>query len=140
MHNDTRTLQRILRDYRTIAVVGISTDASRPSFYVSQYMQDHGFRIIPVNPRYAPQGTTILGSRCLASLADITEPVDIVNVFRRTEEVLPVAEQAVAMGAKCLWQQLGIGNLQADALARQAGMDSVYDRCIKVEHARLMGG
>lgn len=135
MSNDTQTLQRILRETKTIAVVGMSSEPSRPSFYVTEHMQESGYRIVPVNPRYA--GTTMLGETCYATLADIPFAVDMVNVFRRTEDVLPFAEQAIAIGAKCLWQQLGISNLEADALVRAAGMDSVYDHCLMVEHRRL---
>jgi predicted CoA-binding protein len=138
VNNDNSALQRILRDCRTIAVVGLSADPSRPSFEVASYLQARGYRIVPVNPRYAASGTPILGETSYASLADIPFAVDMVDVFRRQEEVLPIAEQAIAIGAKCLWQQLGISNLQADALARAAGLDSVYNRCTKIDHARLI--
>jgi uncharacterized protein len=133
---DASTLQRILRQCHTIAVVGLSADPSRPSFGVARYLQAAGYRIVPVNPRYV--GNSILGEPCYASLADIPFAVDLVDVFRHSEDVLPVAEQAVDMGARCLWQQLGIANLQADALARAAGLDSVYNRCTQIDHARLM--
>lgn len=135
MHNDPSALQRILKQTQTIAVVGMSSVAARPSFYVSEHMQQHGYRVIPVNPRYV--GTSILGETCYAELAEIPFAVDMVNVFRPSEDVLPFAEQAIAIGAKCLWQQLGIANLQADALVRAAGLDSVYNRCLMVEHRRL---
>jgi predicted CoA-binding protein len=138
VNNDNSALERILRDCRTIAVVGLSADQSRPSFEVARYLQARGYRIVPVNPRYAASGTPILGETSYASLADIPFPVDMVDVFRRQEEVLPFAEQAIAIGAKCLWQQLGISNLEADALARAAGLDSVYNRCTKIDHARLI--
>jgi len=140
MTTDTATLRRLLRQPCTIAVVGLSAERSRPSFEVSQYMQAHGYRIVPVNPRHAEKGEHILGEPCYASLTDIPFPVDIVDVFRRTEEVLPVARQAVQIGAKCLWQQIGVANTQADQLARGAGMDSVMNLCVKIEHARLAGG
>ncbi|RFO96739.1 enoyl-CoA hydratase [Rhodoferax lacus] len=136
MNNDTSTLKRILQQCHTIAVVGLSADTSRPSFEVARYLQLHGYRIVPVNPRYA--GTPILGETCYATLADIPFAVDMVDVFRREEEMLPIAEQAIAIGAKCLWQQLGIANLQADALAHAAGLDAVCNRCTKIDHARLM--
>jgi predicted CoA-binding protein len=136
MQDDIATLRRILRRCRTIAVVGLSADWNRPSNFAAKYMQQHGYRIIPVNPRY----TEVLGERCYARLEDIPEPVDMVDVFRRTEDVLPIARSAVAIGARCLWQQLGVDNLDADRLARDAGMDSVMDRCVKIEHARLFGG
>ena len=137
MNTDTATLRRLLHLPCTLAVVGLSADASRPSFEVAQTMQAHGYRIVPVNPRYAENGEKILGETCYASLTDIPFAVDIVNVFRRSEEVLPFAEQAVQIGAKCLWQQIGVANIEADQLARAAGLDSVMNRCVKVERARL---
>jgi len=140
VNNDIASLQRILRQYRTIAVVGLSAEWHRPSFFAAKYMQEHGYRIVPVNPRYAASGTAILGETSYATLADIPFAVDMVDVFRKTEDVLPIAQQAIAIGAKCLWQQLGVNNPEADALARAAGLDSVTNRCVKIEHARLMGG
>jgi uncharacterized protein len=136
MADDIAALRRILRNARTIAVVGLSAEWHRPSFFAAKYMQEHGYRIIPVNPRYAE----ILGERCHANLATIEVPVDIVDVFRRTEDVMPIAEQAVAIGAKCLWQQIGVKNEAAAAFAAAAGLDVVMDRCVKIEHARLFGG
>lgn len=136
MDDDIETLRRILASTRTIAVVGLSAEWHRPSHFAAKYMQAHGYRIIPVNPRHE----TILGERCFASLDDIPEPVDMVDVFRRAQDVPPVAEAAVRIGAKCLWQQLGVVNRDADALARAHGLDSVTDRCVKIEHARLFGG
>ena len=136
MPDDIATLRRILRDCRTLAVVGLSAEWHRPSYFAAKYMQQHGYRIVPVNPRY----TEVLGERCYPSLADIPHRVDMVDVFRRTEDVVPIAEQAVAIGARCLWQQIGVKNLAADELARQAGLASVLDRCVKIEHARLFGG
>lgn len=114
-----------------IAVVGMSADSSRASHDVARVMQQRGFRIVPVNPKE----TQILGERCYAQLADIPFAVDIVNVFRRTEDVLPIAQQAVQIGAKVLWQQLGVAHVQAHELAQSQGLTSVFDRCIKVEHA-----
>ncbi len=136
MHNDISTLRQILRECRSIAVVGLSAEWHRPSYFAAKYMQQHSYRIVPVTPRY----TEVLGERCYASLADIPHPVDMVDVFRRTEDVLPIAQQAIAIGARCLWQQIGVKSLAADALARQAGLVSVYDRCVKIEHARIFGG
>ena len=136
MADDIPTLRRILRSARTLAVVGLSAEWHRPSFFAAKYMQEHGYRIIPVNPRYAE----ILGERCHASLETIDEPVDIVDVFRKTEDVLPIARQAIAIGAKCLWQQIGVKNLEAAKLAADAGLDIVMDRCVKIEHARFFGG
>jgi predicted CoA-binding protein len=134
--SDIETLRRILATNRTIAVVGLSADWYRPSYFAAKYMQEHGYRIVPVNPKY-PE---ILGERCYASLLDIPEKVDMVDVFRRAEDVPPIARQAIEIGAKTLWQQLGVTNLEADRLAREAGLDSVMDRCVKIEHARLFGG
>ena len=137
---DSASLRRILRECRSIAVVGLSAEWHRPSYFAAKYLQQHGYRIIPVNPRYASVDGQILGERCYASLDDIGQPVDLVDVFRRTEDVLPIAQQALRIGARCLWQQIGVQNLEADALARAAGMDSVLNRCAKIEHARLFGG
>jgi predicted CoA-binding protein len=138
MTDDITTLRRILRECRTIAVVGLSAEWHRPSYFAAKYMQQHGYRIVPVNPRYA--GGTVLGEACHASLADIPDPVDMVDVFRRSEDVLPIARQAVEIGAKCLWQQIGVKNLEAAQWARDAGLVTVMDRCVKIEHARLFGG
>jgi len=136
--NDQAALRRILRQCRSIAVVGLSAEWHRPSYFAASYLQGKGYRILPVNPRYA--GSTVLGMPCVARLEDLTEPVDMVDVFRKTEDVAPIAASAIAIGAKCLWQQLGVMNLEADAAARAAGLDSVMDRCVKIEHARLFGG
>ncbi|MCW5664128.1 MAG: CoA-binding protein [Piscinibacter sp.] len=136
MADDISELRRILKTCRTLAIVGLSAEWHRPSFFAAKYMQEHGYRVVPVNPRYE----TILGERCWPSLEAIPHPVDLVDVFRRTEDVLPIAQQAVAIGARCLWQQIGVKNLEADALVRAAGLESVMDRCVKIEHARLFGG
>ena len=136
MADDIATLRRILRSSRTIAVVGLSAEWHRPSYFAAKYLQEHGYRIIPVNPRYQE----ILGERCHATLATIDVPVDIVDVFRRSEDVMPIAEQAIAIGARCLWQQIGVKNEAAASLAAEAGLDAVMDRCVKIEHARLFGG
>ena len=136
--NDHAALRRILRSCHTIAVVGLSAEWHRPSYFAAKYLQAKGYRILPVNPRYA--GRSVLGMPCVARLEDLTEPVDMVDVFRKTADVGPIAASAVAIGAKCLWQQLGVMNLDADAAARAAGLDSVMNRCVKIEHARLFGG
>jgi uncharacterized protein len=137
MTDDTRTLRRILQACRTIAVVGLSTDGHRPSHGVAKYMQQHGWRIVPVNPKYV--GQTVLGETCYARLEDIPHPVDMVDVFRKSEDVPPIAASAVAIGAKCLWQQIGVASEEADRIARAGGFDSVMDRCVKIEHARVFG-
>jgi len=134
--DDIAGLRRILATNRVIAVVGLSADWYRPSFFAAKYMLDHGYTVIPVNPRYPG----ILGQKCYASLRDIPSRVDIVDVFRKTEDVLPVAEEAIAIGAKVLWQQIGVKNLEAAGKAEAAGLETVMDRCVKIEHARLFGG
>jgi predicted CoA-binding protein len=136
MADDIAALRRILRDCRTIAVVGLSAEWHRPSYFAAKYLQSHGYRIVPVNPRY----TEVLGERCYAALEDIPYPVDMVDVFRREADLPPIARSAVAIGARCLWQQLGVRSAEADATARASGLDSVMDRCVKIEHARLFGG
>jgi predicted CoA-binding protein len=134
--SEIETLRRILATNKVIAVVGLSADWYRPSYFAAKYMQEHGYRIIPVNPKY-PE---ILGEKCHPTLSDIPEKVDMVDVFRKTADVLPIAREAVAIGAKVLWQQLGVVNQDADRYAREHGLDSVMDRCVKIEHARLFGG
>jgi uncharacterized protein len=134
--DDINTLRRILRESKVIAVVGLSADWFRPSYFAAKYMLEHGYRVIPVNPKY-PE---ILGQKCYASLRDIHQPVDMVDVFRKTADVMPIAEDAIAIGAKVLWQQLGVRNEEAAAKARAAGLETVMDRCVKIEHGRLFGG
>lgn len=132
---DDATLKNLFAASKIIAVVGLSDDPSRPSFGVARAMQQMGYRVVPVNPRVAQ----VLGEKSYATLKDIPFPVDIVNVFRKTADVLPIAQEAVAVGAKCLWQQQGVQNMQADELARAHGLVSVMNRCIKLEYMRLMG-
>jgi predicted CoA-binding protein len=134
--DDIDGLRRILRQTRTIAVVGLSANWYRPSYFAAKYMQDHGYRIVPVNPTYAE----VLGEKCYPSLRDIPHPVDLVDCFRRTEEMVPLARDAVAIGAKVLWMQLGIVNEEAAAIATGAGLDVVMNRCVKIERARILGG
>jgi len=134
--DDINALRRILREAKVIAVVGLSADWFRPSYFAAKYMQEHGYRVIPVNPKYAE----ILGEKCYPSLRDIHQPVDIVDVFRKTADVMPIAEDAIRIRAKVLWQQLGVRNEEAAAKARAAGLETVMDRCVKIEHGRLFGG
>jgi uncharacterized protein len=136
MIDDISTLRDVLKTCKTIAVVGLSAEWHRPSFFAAKYMQEHGYRIVPVNPKY-PE---ILGEKSYARLSDIPFPVDMVDVFRKTQDVLPIAQEAVQIGAKCLWQQIGVENREAAALAEQAGLLCVMNRCVKIEHARLFGG
>ena len=132
--NDSDTLRRLLLASKTIAIVGLSADTQRPSHGVAHYLQSHGYRIVPVNPRV----TDVLGEPCYARLEDIPFAVDVVNVFRRSDDVAPIARSAVAIGARCLWQQLGVASAEADAIARAGGLLSVMDRCIKIDHQRLL--
>jgi hypothetical protein len=134
--DDINTLRRILKSSRVLAIVGVSANWYRPSHFAAKYMMEHGYRVIPVNPQYKE----VLGEKCYASLREIPEKVDLVDVFRKTDDVMPIAEDAIAIGAKVLWQQLGVKNAAAAQKARAAGLDSVMDRCVKIEHGRLFGG
>ncbi|TFY98301.1 CoA-binding protein [Ramlibacter humi] len=136
-------LRRILGTCRTLAVVGLSPQWHRPSFFAAKYMQAHGYRIVPVNP----SAQEILGERCYPSVTEAARvlakegvKIDMVDCFRRSEDIPPVADEAIAIGAKCLWMQLGVVNEAAATKARAAGLEVVMDRCVKIEHARLFGG
>lgn len=134
--DDINTLRRILRECRVIAVVGLSADWYRPSYFAAKYMMEHRYRVIPVNPKYQQ----ILGQTCYPSLEAIPQKVDMVDVFRKSQDVMPVAEAAIAIGARVFWQQLGVKNEAAAERARAAGLETVMDRCVKIEHGRLFGG
>jgi len=136
MIDDIAGLSRILNETRRIAVVGLSANWHRPSFFAAKYMLEKGYTIIPVNPAY-PE---VLGQKCYPSLRDIPDPVDMVDVFRKADDVLPIVDDAIAIGAKTLWLQLGVINQEAVARAEAAGLDVVMDRCVKIEYARLFGG
>ena len=127
---------RLLTDATTIAVVGASSNPDKESHGIMQKLQRTGYRVIPVNPRY-PE---ILGEKCYPSVREVPEKIDIVDVFRKSADVLPIAEDAIAVRAKVLWQQLGVRNEAAAARARAAGLEAVMDRCVKIEHGRLFGG
>lgn len=127
------TEREILEKYRTIAVVGLSSDPMRPSLSVARYLQEHGYRIVPVNP----DETAVLGERAYPDLRSIPEAVDIVQIFRRSENVPPHVEEAIAIGAKVVWMQEGIRNEAAAASARAAGLEVVQDRCMRSAHRRL---
>lgn len=129
-------LRRILKTNHTIAIVGLSADWFRPSYFAAKYMQEHGFKIIPVNPKY----TEILGEKCYPDLKSIPEKVDMVDVFRKSADCAPIAKEAVAIGAKVLWLQLGVENDEAKAIAESGGLEFVQNRCVKIEFARLFGG
>ena len=137
-----RTIAQILRDSKTIAVVGLSNKPERASFGVAEYLQQQGYRIVPVNPQYA--GEEILGERVHATLqeaADALAPsgqrIDIVDCFRKSEDIPPLARDAIAIRAGCLWMQLEIENQAAADLARAAGLDVVMNHCLKIEHRKL---
>jgi hypothetical protein len=119
----------ILRDYRTIAVVGLSNDPSRPSYQVAQYLQQHGYRIIPVNPGCQE----VLGERCYPSLKEIPVPVEVVDIFRKGEAIPAIVEEAMAVGARVVWMQLGLEEPDSALRARQAGLQVVMNRCLKIE-------
>jgi hypothetical protein len=136
MVDDIPGLRRILATHKVIAVVGLSADWFRPSYFAAKYMLEHGYAVIPVNPRYE----AILGQKCYKSLREIPGKVDIVDVFRKSADVGPIADDAIAIGAKVLWQQLGVTNVEAARKAEAAGLESVMNRCVKIEHARLFGG
>jgi predicted CoA-binding protein len=133
-YSDQETIERILREAKHVAVVGLTDDPVRPSHFVPAYLQDNGYHIIPINPTISG---TVLGERVYASLDDAPPPIDVVQIFRRSEEVGPIVEQAIAVGAKAVWMQLGISNEEAAAAARAAGLDVVMNQCMKVQHSRL---
>ena len=137
-----RTIAQILEESTTIAIVGLSTKPDRASHEVGAYLQQHGYRILPVNPQYA--GETILGEPVFAtlqdaaaSLAESGQRIDVVDCFRKSEDIGPIARDAIAVGAGCLWMQLEIENQVAADLARAAGLDVVMNHCIKIEHRSL---
>lgn len=134
--DDIAGLRGILARSKTIAVVGLSANWYRPSYFAAKYLQDHGYRVIPVNPNY----TEVLGERCYPSVSAIPEAVDVVDGFRKPEEMVALAREAVAKQASVLWMQLGIRNEEAARIANDAGLDVVMDRCMKIEHARILGG
>jgi uncharacterized protein len=134
--DDIAGLRRILLHSRTLAVVGLSAQWHRPSYFAAKYMRDHGYRIFPVNPRY----DEVLGQRCYPDLQSVPEPIDIVDCFRKADEIPAIADAAIAVGAKVLWMQLGIVNDEAAQRASAAGLDVVVNRCVKIEHARILGG
>ncbi len=134
--DDSDEIRRILRRSKTIAVVGLSAQWHRPSYFAAKYMQEHGYRVIPVNPGYEE----ILGEKCYKSLRDIPEKVDIVDCFRKSAEIPAIADDAIAIGARVLWMQLGVENGDARKKAEAAGLEVVENRCVKIEHGRFFGG
>ena len=138
--DDIPGLRRILSTYRRVAVVGLSANWYRPSYFAAKYLLDHGYDVVPVNPRYEQ----VLDEPCYASLLDIPDAADkaveIVDCFRRSEDIPPLVDEAIEIGAKVLWMQLGVINIEAARKAHDAGLEVVMDRCMKIEYARLFGG
>jgi predicted CoA-binding protein len=134
-YQDPLTIQRVLHNAHTVAIVGLSSNELRASYFVGYYLRRHGYQVIPVNPRE----TTILGQTCYPSLRDVPVPVDVVNVFRTPEAVPGIARDAVAVNAGTLWCQFGVISEEGARIARDGGVTVVMDRCIKVEHARYVG-
>ena len=134
-YQDPEVIRRVLTTARTVAIVGMSADPQRASAFVASYLQHEGYRVLPVNPR----GGHVLGEIIYPDLASIPVPVDVVDVFRPPAEAVGLARQAIAIGARTLWLQLRIVNLEAAELARAAGLDVVMDRCLKMEHGRFDG-
>ena len=134
-YQDPLTIQRLLHSARTVAIVGLSNNELRASYFVGYYLKRHGYRVIPVNPRE----TEILGQKCYASLLDVPVPVDIVDVFRTPDALPGIARDAVAIGAGTLWCQFGVVDAEGTRIAADGGLTVVVDRCLKVEHARYVG-
>ena len=134
-YQDPLTIQRVLHSAKTIAIVGLSKNELRASFFVGYYLKRHGYRVIPVNPRE----TEILGEKCYKSLLDVPEHVDIVDVFRAPDALPGIARDAVAIGADTLWCQFGVINAEGAKIAEDGGLTVIMDRCLKVEHARYIG-
>jgi predicted CoA-binding protein len=133
---DIVTLRRILNTYKRVAMVGLSADWWRPSFFAAKYLLEHGFEVIPVNPKYEE----ILGQKCYPDLKSIPTPVDVVDLFQKAERVPLFVDAAIEIGAKVVWMQLGIVNEEAAQKTRDAGLEVVMDRCMKIEYARIFGG
>jgi predicted CoA-binding protein len=134
-YQDSQTIQRVLHTAKTIAVVGLSNNPLRASYFVGYYLKRHGYQVIPVNPRE----TEILGETCYPSLLDVPVHVDVVNVFRAPDALPSIARDAVAIGAGTLWCQFGVINAEGARIASDGGVTVIMDRCIKVEHARYVG-
>lgn len=134
-YQEPLAIQRLLNSAKTIAIVGLSNNPLRASYFVGYYLKRHGYRVIPVNPRE----TEILGETCHASLSDVPEHVDLVNVFRAPDALPDIAREAVAIDADALWCQFGVINAEGGQIAKDGGMTVIMDRCLKVEHARYLG-
>ena len=134
-YQDPATIQRVIHNSRTIAIVGLSNNELRASYFVGYYLKRHAYRVLPVNPRE----TEILGERCYPSLTELPVPVDVVNVFRAPDALPGIAREAVAIGATTLWCQFGVINEEGARIAEDGGLTVVMDRCLKIEHARYVG-
>ena len=128
----------VLQHYRRVAMVGLSANPNRPSYFAATYLKDYGYELFPVNPAYA--GQEILGRKVYASLADVPGPLEVVDIFRKPEDVPPIVDEAIRLGAKVIWMQLGVIHMDARKKALDAGLEVVMDRCMKIEHARFHGG
>ena len=133
--NSDKEMKEILLSVKTIASVGLSSSDEKESYWIVSYLKEQGYRIIPVNPK----ATEILGEKVYASLSDIPDRVDVVQVFRKSEDVLPVVDEAIKIGAKVVWMQEGIVNEEAAKKAREAGLQVVMDACMRAAHRRLIG-
>jgi predicted CoA-binding protein len=134
-YQDSLTIQRVIHTAKTVAIVGLSNNELRASYFVGYYLKRHGYRVIPVNPRE----TQILGETCYPSLLDVPEPVDIVNVFRAPDALPDIARDAVTIHARTLWCQFGVINFEGAQIAEDGGLTVIMDRCLKIEHARYAG-
>lgn len=133
---DTNEIRRIFLETRTVAMVGLSANWYRPSYFAAKYLMDHGFHVIPVNPNH----TEILGQTCYPDLASIPEKIDVVDLFQRAEKTPELARQAIQTTARVVWLQLGVINEETEHIVRKAGLDYVDNRCMKIEHSRIFGG
>ena len=127
--------KRILQSYHTVAIVGISASPEKPSFTVGKYLKEHGYRVIPVNPKEAE----ILGEKAYPDLSSIPEKLEVVDVFRKPEDIPAIAREAVKIGARVLWMQEGIVSEEAAGIAREGGLEVVMDRCMRQQHIKLLG-
>jgi predicted CoA-binding protein len=134
--SDIQQIRRILATSRKIAIVGLSANWYRPSYFAAKYLVDHGYEIFPVNPNYEE----VLGHRCYPDLKSLPEKVDVVDIFQRPDRVPAIVENAIEIGAKVVWMQLGIEHEEAAKRAREAGLEVIMNRCMKIEYARLFGG
>jgi predicted CoA-binding protein len=134
-YQDALTIQRVIHTAKTVAIIGLSPNELRASYFVGYYLKRHGYRVIPVNPRE----TEILGEKCYKSLLDVPTPIDVVDVFRASDALPGIADEAVKIHAGCLWCQFGVINQEGARIAEAGGVEVVMDRCLKVEHARYVG-